>query len=95
VVNTAGERLKLFIMVGSLEEARHAVEECGADVLVVQGSFHSALFALRKLEQPSQALKLAATAFRQLILFLHCFLPSSMHSQAGALLIPHKQPHLS
>jgi hypothetical protein len=53
VVNTEGGRLKLFIMVGNLEEARHAVEDCGADVLVVQGSFRSALFATRELEWPS------------------------------------------
>jgi nitronate monooxygenase len=37
-INGHDERMKLFILAGNQEEARRAVEECGADVIVVQGT---------------------------------------------------------
>lgn len=33
-----GKELKLFIGVGSMEEAKMAVEDCGADVVIIQGN---------------------------------------------------------
>ena len=40
LAETAGERIKYFIMIGRKEELRFAVEDMAADVLVVQGEFY-------------------------------------------------------